>query len=60
MSMFRNIMNQFEKVQLNEKSKLSRHEIQTAMDKLCSINSQTTTFDEEVAEQLWEHTTKTP
>ena len=60
MSLFATVLAHFNKIKLNEKSKFTEYEINRAMDQLMQLNTSASEFDREVAEQLWEHTTKTP
>ena len=53
MSLFRKILNEFNKLKYNENSRFSEYEINKAVDQLCSLNANVGEFDRAVAEQLW-------
>lgn len=60
MSPYHEIMSEFAKTGLSPNSHLSRAEVTQAVNRLSNANCNCPIFDSEIAQQLWEYTTKSP
>jgi hypothetical protein len=59
-SIFQLMLSQFAKVGHADSAKLSQHEVGQALNLLARKNTSMDSFDPDIAEQLWEHSNKTP
>ena len=58
MSAYQKILSEFRKLNFYEDSSLQEFDVNRAMDTICSKNTGFSQFDRDIAEELWEHSSK--